>query len=92
MEIKFWATKLLSNKPPWFAANQLAEIVRVEVYGRQLGEFGRVLTIRPEYNKASVINTTIHIEPRRIYSDARNFAVYQMDLGIVWREVGLTVP
>jgi hypothetical protein len=92
MDIKCWATKLLSNKPPWFAANQLAEQIRVEIYGRQLGEFGRVLNVRPEYNKASVMGISLHIEPRRIYSDARNFAVYQMDVGLVWREVGLTVP
>jgi hypothetical protein len=58
------------------------------------GVFGRTLTITSNgvvYTPASCIEATVHTEPRRIYSDARNWAAYMMDMSISWREAGLVV-
>lgn len=94
MEIRCWATRLSSAKPPWFAANELAEDIRPACSGRAPGVFGRILTIQAndvEYNGATVMATCIHAEPRRIYSDPRNYAVYSMDVGITWKELNITI-
>jgi hypothetical protein len=94
MEIKCWAARLTSDKPPWYAANQMAEIIRIAMYSRGLGVFGRALTIQANgvvYNPAVVIRTVLHTEPRRIYGDPRNYAVYQMDMGMTWKEVNLVI-
>jgi hypothetical protein len=94
MEIKCWATRLTSDKPPWFAANNMAEIIRIAMYSRSLGVFGRALTIvqgNVTYNPAVVLSTLLHTEPRRILGDPRNYAVYQFDMGLVWKEVNLVI-
>jgi hypothetical protein len=95
IEVKCYATNPGSNKPPWFAANQTAEIIFLAAYNRQLNEFGRALAIASgnvNYNGANVMQMVVHTEPRRLYGDVRNYAVYQMDLGMTWREIGLTIP
>jgi hypothetical protein len=94
IEIQCYATKPSSNKPPWFAANQRLEQIRLACYERTLYTFGRALTITTggkEYNGASVISSVFHTEPRRLYSTIQNYAVYQADAGFTWREIGLTV-
>lgn len=94
MEVKCWALKLTSTKPPWFAANNMAEIIRIAMYSRGLGVFGRALTIQAnglDYNPAVVLETVMHTEPRRIYGDPREYAVYQFDMGVTWKEVNLVI-
>jgi hypothetical protein len=94
MEIKAWATKLNQNRPPWFIANELIELIRIACYQKSFGVFGRALTIQANnvpYNQAIVLKTQVHAEPRRLYSDPRNYAVYTMDVGFVWKEVNLVI-
>jgi len=94
MEIKCWATRLTSDKPPWFAASNMAEIIRIAMYSRGLGVFGRALTVTAKnvtYNPAVVLRTVMHTEPRRIYGDPGNYAVYQFDMGLTWKEVNLVI-
>ncbi|MHB1956707.1 MAG: hypothetical protein ACYCOU_23530 [Sulfobacillus sp.] len=94
MEIKCWATRVNSDKPPWFAANNMAEIIRLGMYSRGLGVFGRALTIQNNnvtYNPAVVLSMSLHTEPRKIYNDPGNFAVYQFDMSLVWKEVNLVI-
>jgi len=94
VEVRCWATKLTSNKPPWNTAAQLAEIIRYAAYDRAIGQFGQPLHIAPggkQYATATVTGVAIHLEPRRIYSDARNYAVYQFDMTMMWREVGVLI-
>jgi hypothetical protein len=94
IEVTCFATKPTSNKPPWFAANQTLELIRLATYNRQLNEFGRALNITQgnvEYNSASVISSVMHTEPRRLYSDAANYALYQADMSLCWREVGYSL-
>ena len=94
VEVKGWATKVGSNKPPWFAANDLLQRIWLSTMSKQPGVFGRALTIEngtAVFNSASCIEATVHTEPRRIYSDPRNWACYMMDMSLAWREVGLVV-
>jgi hypothetical protein len=94
VEVMCWATVLNSNKPPWFVANQNAEVIRLACYSRSLGVFGRALTPTAKnvtYNPATVHAAMMHTEPRRIYQDPRSYACYQFDLGMVWKEVNLVI-
>jgi hypothetical protein len=94
IEVKAYATKPGSNKPPWFKANDLLQGIWTATYSKLPGVFGRVLTIVSngvEYNSASCTEAIVHTEPRRIYSDQRNWAAYQMDMTLAWREAGLVV-
>jgi hypothetical protein len=94
IEVKAYATKPGSNKPPWFAANDLLERIRLSTMSKLPGVFGRTLTITSNgavYASAACTEAVVHTEPRRIYSDARNWAAYMMDMSISWREVGLVV-
>jgi hypothetical protein len=94
IEVKAYATKPGSNKPPWFAANDLLTRIWYASYSKLPGVFGRVLTLQSNgvpYAAASVIEAIVHTEPRRIYSDSQNWAAYSMDMTMAWREVGLVV-
>jgi hypothetical protein len=93
-EFKCFATKVGSNKPPFFAANQTAELISEATYNRQLYEFGRALTITSgnvNYNGATVKQALTHTEPRELFGDPRNYAVYSMDVSFCWTEVGYTL-
>jgi len=95
VEVKAYATKPGSNKPPWFAANYMLQQIWLATLDRTPGVFGRALTISQNgvaYAPASAIGAVVHTEPRRIYSDARNWAAYMMDMSFTWREVGLVTP
>lgn len=94
IEVKGWATKVGSNKPPWFAANDLLQRIWLSTMSKLPGVFGRVLTIQSNtitYSSASCIEATVHSEPRRVYNDPRNYACYMMDMSLSWREVGLVI-
>jgi hypothetical protein len=94
IEVTAYATKPGSNKPPWFAANDLLQRIWLATYSKLPGVFGRVLNVVSNgvtYAPASCIEAMVHTEPRRLYSDARNWAKYSMDMSITWREVGLVV-
>jgi hypothetical protein len=94
MEVRCWATRLDSDKPPWFASAEMCEIIRIGMYQRSLGVFGRALTVQSGsavYNPANVIEIVMHTEPRRIYADPRSWAVYQFDMGMTWKEVNLVI-
>jgi hypothetical protein len=94
IEVKAYATKPGSNKPPWYAANNLLQQIWLASMSKLPGVFGRALTIDfggKAYAPACVIHAEVHTEARRIYSDARNWAAYSMDMAFSWREVGLVV-
>jgi hypothetical protein len=95
IDVAVYATKPTSNKPPWFAANQTIELIRLATYDRTLGQFGRALTITTggvEYNGATVKQAVMHTEPRQLYGDARNYAIYSADLQLTWTEIGYLLP
>jgi len=95
LEFSTWACRLESNKPPWHAAAQMAEIIRVASYERAYGVYGVALHMNPggrQYANASVMGVTLHTEPRRMYADPRNYAHYQFDASMTWKEAGLLIP
>jgi len=94
IEVKAYATKPGSNKPPWFVANDLLQRIWLSTHSKLPGVFGRALTITSNgavYNSACALEAIVHAEPRRIYSDPRNWACYSMDMSLTWREVGLVI-
>jgi len=94
VEVHGWSTKPGSNKPPWFAANDLLQRIWLATMSKLPGVFGRELTIVSNgitYASASCLEAVVHTEPRRNYSDSRNWAHYSMDMSISWRETGLVV-
>jgi hypothetical protein len=95
VEVQCYATNPGSNKPPWGSANQTLELIRLATFNRTANEFGRALSIsvgNVVYNGANVLQAVMHTEPRRLYSSIQNYAVYQADMGITWREIGLLIP
>jgi hypothetical protein len=91
VDVACFATKPTSNKPPWFAAAQTMELIRLATYNRTLGQFGRALTIgagNVNYNSARVNQACMYTEPRQLFGDARNYAIYSADLRLTWVEIG----
>ena len=85
MQIDTWATKPGSNKPPWGMANALAETVRYATLDRY--HISRPLTITANgvaYPGANVMSAWVMTEPRRLYSDAADYAHYSFDVMFEW--------
>jgi hypothetical protein len=76
-----WAVNPGSNKPPWFQANQLAEIVDA---GCRATDAQRWLTMPAGYDQARVLTAYFVTEPRRVYDDGGSYARYAADLQIHW--------
>lgn len=94
VEVKAYATKPGSNKPPWFAANDLISRIWLATMSKLPGVFGRKLDIVAngvQYAPASCLEAIVHTEPRRMYSDARNWACYSVDMSLSWREAALVI-
>ena len=79
--LDFWAVKPGSNKPPWFAANYLAELVD---RGCRATDASRPLTLPANYPPARVLTAYLISEPRRAYGDQGDYAHYVADLQLHW--------
>lgn len=85
MQVDCWATVPGSSRPPWGQAAALAEAIRY-------GCWDRVRTPRPltitansvTYPSAVVQSAYFLTEPRRMYSDAADYAHYSVDLALSW--------
>lgn len=76
------AVKPGSAKPPWFAANQLAEkIVSATVSGT--GQQTAV-TLPSGYDPARIMTVRALGEPVRVRGDEGGYARYTLDLAITW--------
>lgn len=86
MDVRCWAVRPGSAKPPWGKANQLAEVIRAACYrGEDDAEpFQRVVTLPAGYRQARVLSVYWVTEPRRLPSDEARFACYGGDLQIHW--------
>lgn len=85
MQVDCWATVPGSNRPPWGQANALAEAIRYAAWSRTA--IPRPLTITANgvaYPSAVVQSAYVGTEPRRIYSDAADYARFSMDLALTW--------
>jgi hypothetical protein len=88
-QVECWANNPGSDKLPWGKANQLAEQIRHGTYDRT--NFGRALAITNgpvAYPTASVKSAQIMTEPRRVWSDAGDYAGFVFDLALQWVQIG----
>lgn len=89
-QVECWATNAGSDKLPWLKAANLAEQIRMATYDRS-GAFGRPLALGPGYPVARVKSATILTQPRRVWSDAGDYAGYVFDLAVQFVAAGEVV-
>ncbi len=92
VQVDCWGTVPGSDKLPWGIPSQLAEQVRAGTYDRTT--FGRLLTITAgnvQYPVARVKSARIMTEPRRVWSDAGDYAGFSFDLALQWVSAGEVV-
>ena len=93
VQVDAWGTVAGSDKLPWGIPNQLAEQVRAGTYDRVT--FGRPLVITAgsvSYLMARVLSARMMTEPRRVWSDAGDYAGFSFDLALQWVSAGEEVP
>jgi hypothetical protein len=93
VQVEAWGTVPGSDKLPWGIPNQLCEQIRAGTYDRL--NFGRPLAITSgpvAYPSARVLSAKVMTEPRRVFSDAGDYAGYQMDLQFQWVQLGEVIP
>ena len=91
-QVECWGTVPGSSRLPWEIPNQLAEQIRFGTYDRT--SFGRPLNItvgKVAYPTAFVRSATCLTEPRRIWSDAGDYAGFMFDLALIWVATGEVV-
>ncbi len=76
-----WACNPTSNKPPWFRANALMELID---QGCRSLDAQRWLTLPGLYEQARVTTAYWVTEPQRVYSDQGGFARYTANLQLNW--------
>lgn len=93
MQVDCWSVKPGSNRPLWWKANVLAETIRYATLQRT--GINRLLipsSAGVPYPRAVVQTAYLLTEPRRMYSDAADYARYSMDLAIEWLTVNDVIP
>ena len=76
-----WAVNPTSNKPPWFQANGLMELID---QGCRVSNAGRWLTLPGLYLQARVATAYWVTEPQRVYTDQGGYARYTANLALNW--------
>ena len=92
VRVECWGTVPGSDKLPWGIPSQLCEQVRAGCNDRTT--FSRLLVITAgsvTYPVARVLSARMLTEPRRIWSDAGDFAGKQFNLALQWVSAGETV-
>lgn len=92
LQVDCYAVKPGSNKPPWWKANVLAERIRYATLART--GFNRLLTPSANgvaYPSANVRAAYLVTEPRRVFGDLSDYAIYSMDLLLEWATHGDTL-
>lgn len=79
--IDCWAAAKGSNKPQWFLANSLAELID---QGCRANNAQRWLTLPSGYQQARVTTAYLLTEPQRMYEDPGNYARYHFNLSVHW--------
>lgn len=81
LAVDAWAVNPTSNKPPWFQANQLMEIID---QGCRSVDAPRWLGLPSGYLQARVTTAYWVTEPQRVYSDQGGAARYTANLQLNW--------
>lgn len=76
-----WAVNPTSNKPPWFQANALMELID---QGCRAADAQRWLTLPGDYMQARVTTAYWVTEPQRVYTDQGGYARYTANLALNW--------
>jgi len=76
-----WAAASGSNKPQWFLANSLAELID---QGCRASNAQRWLTLPGQYQQARVTTAYLLSEPQRLYDDPGSYARYVFNLAVNW--------
>lgn len=76
-----WAINPTSNKPPWFQANGLMELID---HGCRAANAQRWLTLPGSYMQARVTTAYWITEPQRVYVDQGGAARYTANLALNW--------
>ena len=76
-----WAVNPTSNKPPWFQANGLMELID---QGCRVSNAGRWLALPGLYLQARVATAYWVTEPQRVYTDQGGYARYTANLALNW--------
>lgn len=76
-----WAVRPGSAKPPWYQANQLAELIDA---GCRSALAGRTVVLPTNYGSVRVHSAYLISEPRRVYGDQGDYARYTADMSVNW--------
>lgn len=89
MQIGCYAANLNGAKPPWGAANQLAEFVIANTYNGvdDLDPTQRAVTLPAGFLSAKVYTVEAVTEPRRMVDDEARIAHYTVDAIFTWAAV-----
>jgi hypothetical protein len=84
VNVSCWAANMVSGKPPWGKANQLAEHIKAECLNHSA--FPKTLSLASfgDYASARLHTAFFVAGPRRIPSDEGSYARYDGDLQLNW--------
>lgn len=91
VQVECWATNPSSARLPWLKAANLAEQVRLAAYDRTYWS-PRPLELGNGYPLAWVRSARLLTHPRRVWSDAGDYAGYIADLQLMWVAQGENLP
>jgi hypothetical protein len=80
--ITLWAVNPSSQRPPWWKAARLGELIMADCEPPARGH--RLLTTGTGYRNARVMSAIPRNDPRRVPGDSGAYAKYQMDLSLSW--------
>ena len=91
VQAECWATVPNAPDLPWNMAENLAEQIRMATYDRT-GVFGRTLTLPAGYPNAWVRSAGVLTHPKRVWSDAGDYAGFLIDLRLTWVAASERIP
>lgn len=86
IQVDCFAANVGGAKPPWNAANQMAEVIIAQTYGGVDDAIptARIVTLPSGYQQARVQTVEVTSEPRRMVGDEARIAHYSLDLIFTW--------
>jgi hypothetical protein len=91
VQVECWATVPNSDKLPWRKAQNLADQIRMASYDRGYAS-PRPLQLPAPYPVAWVRSVKVLTHPKRIWSDAGDYAGVVFDLWLMWIAEGENIP
>lgn len=93
LDVQCWASVPGSNRPPWNQAFALANAITKATWDRRgLGRLVLPAVNGVEYPAVSVQGARVVTSPRRLYSDAADYAAVSIDLWLWWTAPAEVIP